>query len=399
MPSFRQIFLHPHLPPVIIKLTDGKENFRQMKIAERDIVNSDIMQSLDGPPRDSEIPRGGDLFVHPMDTKQQEILLSLTSIAGRPVSCSLPRSSTTYKGIIRGVPTTDSVDDIKSALADQSVTDAFRPKNRDAEESDRIILTFSSRIPPRVKIASMSYEVQQYYPNPYRCRRCWRLGHTQTFCQSKAQGCKKCGLAHEEKDACQTKCINCGNQDHECDSISCPAYVEAKNILKLATVENISIKEARLKSQSLYSTITRAPIAHRPTTKQLVSQDSIARESPELALMKAQVTQLQAEMREMKEQTIPTIVKDIRLVAAHAKDSTDKLNARFDRIDNFMERMLSSPIFQQQPVMVRSEMSPLKNSGNMMMVDPRSLSSPPHHSSSTEQPHQWIDDMSHDGDQ
>lgn len=175
-----------------------------MKIAERDAVNADLVSQA-GSPRDSKIPRGGDLFVHPTDSKQQEILLRLESLAGRPVSCSLPNSSKTYTGIIRGVPTTDSTDDIKNAHKDQNVTEVYRPQNRDEESSpsDRIIRTFSSRLPPRVRIASMCYEVSQYFPNPYRCRKCWRLGHTLKFCQTKNQCCKKCGLPHEEEVSCQ----------------------------------------------------------------------------------------------------------------------------------------------------------------------------------------------------
>ncbi len=295
-PPERQ-FLTPQLAPVIIKLMDKKENFRQMKIAERDAVNADIVSQA-GLPKDSEIPRGGDLFVYPNDREQQEILLGIQSLAGRPVSCSLPNSFLTHKGFIRGVPTADSIDDIKAALEDQNVVEVYRPQNRDevGAPSDRLILTFSSTLPHRVKIASMSYEVQQYYPNPYRCRKCWRLGHTLKFCQATVQRCKKCGLSHEESVACQTRCVNCGHHDHEADSFSCPAYAEAKSILKLAIIEDITVKEARLRSSTLYSSITKAYANSRPTNPHQPTSQEISRESSEFALMKAQVTRLEAEM-------------------------------------------------------------------------------------------------------
>lgn len=59
------------LPPVIISLADGKPNFKDMKIAERDAVNKDIVAAV-GPVRDSLIPRGGELFVFPTDERQKD---------------------------------------------------------------------------------------------------------------------------------------------------------------------------------------------------------------------------------------------------------------------------------------------------------------------------------------
>ena len=55
-------------PPVIFKLVDGKVNFREMKIAERDAFNMNLIELSGGRDfRDSNIPRGGDLFVFPHD--------------------------------------------------------------------------------------------------------------------------------------------------------------------------------------------------------------------------------------------------------------------------------------------------------------------------------------------
>lgn len=69
--------------------------------------------------RYSYIPRGGDLFVAPVDLDQQKALLDLdtTTIANRSIRCSLPNSvSGLFKGIISYVPINDSEEEMLSAL-------------------------------------------------------------------------------------------------------------------------------------------------------------------------------------------------------------------------------------------------------------------------------------------
>ena len=105
---------------------------------------------------------GGDLCAHPSSIDQQNAILSVTEIAGRPVSCSLPRTfiaSTLSKGIIHGVPIADKEDEILAALADQNVVHVKRLPVKGHPEilSETVILTFSSKFPDRVKIAAMIY--------------------------------------------------------------------------------------------------------------------------------------------------------------------------------------------------------------------------------------------------
>jgi hypothetical protein len=64
-------------------------------------------------------------------------------------------------------------------------------RGRPGVMSETIILTFSSPLPDRVKMASMSYQVNISVPNPYRCYKYWRLGHTSQFCGSNNNHSKK----------------------------------------------------------------------------------------------------------------------------------------------------------------------------------------------------------------
>ena len=140
-----------------------------MKIAERDAFHR-ALSDLVGEVRDSEIMHRGDLCAHP-STTEQEAILSASKIAGRSISCCLPRtviSSIMSKGVIHGVPIPDKEEDILANLAEQNVVHVNRLPIRVRPEilSETVILTFSSKIPDRVKIAAMIYRVQQSFQPP-----------------------------------------------------------------------------------------------------------------------------------------------------------------------------------------------------------------------------------------
>ena len=89
------------------------------------------------------------------------------------------------------------------------------------------------------------------------------------------------------------RCAKCGYHHHEGDSIFYPAYVEAyvayvkhtlKNILKFAIIEDIAVKEFRLRSETLYSSITKVAATPLPRDNQFDSQQLSTRESLKLAL-------------------------------------------------------------------------------------------------------------------
>lgn len=82
-----------------------------------------------------------------------------------------------------------------------------------------------------------------------------------------------------------TRCVNWGQHDPEADSTSCLAYIEAKRILKLAIIEGITVKEAWIKSGTLYSSIVKASTASRLTiTIHKPNQSRIAKQGTSWAL-------------------------------------------------------------------------------------------------------------------
>ncbi|EFX77356.1 hypothetical protein DAPPUDRAFT_106236 [Daphnia pulex] len=84
------------IPPVIIKLTDGKFTFMTMHIAERMRIQNEFIGAI-GEPRESTVLMGGDLAVVAHNKNQQADLMALKNIIGRPVLCSLPNSASAYR--------------------------------------------------------------------------------------------------------------------------------------------------------------------------------------------------------------------------------------------------------------------------------------------------------------
>jgi hypothetical protein len=164
-----------------------------MKIAERDAFHRALNDQI-GEVKDSVIMHGGDLCAHPSSIDQQNAILSITEIAGRSIACSLPKTliaSTMSKGIIHGVPIADKEEEILAALADHNAVHVKRLPIKGHPEilSETVVLTFSSKILDRVKIAAMIYRVQQSFPIPFECRKCWLLGHPTSRCSQAPSLC------------------------------------------------------------------------------------------------------------------------------------------------------------------------------------------------------------------
>jgi hypothetical protein len=129
-----------------------------MAIAEREAVHKAVY-AIVGDIRDSTVLPGGDLSVAPINHAQQQALLDIQTLAGRPAAVSLPnRSFHTKIGVIFSIPINDSEDDILKALCDQNVTHVKRLpiRNMPGSQSTTVLLTFSTPVPERIKIASNS---------------------------------------------------------------------------------------------------------------------------------------------------------------------------------------------------------------------------------------------------
>jgi hypothetical protein len=199
--------------------------------------------------------------------------------------------------------------------------------------SENVILTFLDDIPNRVFVAAMSYRVQVSIPSPYKCKKCHRLGHTISRCTQSSANCKNCGKTQHPDQVCTTFCINCGSKSHGSDSYSCPAYTEMKQIIKMAFLEGITIKEARERFNAIQSSVARRG-HHSPTHPGPIptTPDS---NTQAIATLQEQIKALQLEMKTLKEVSIPTIQSETKSIAkdlAATNATVGSFGKKLDRI-------------------------------------------------------------------
>ncbi|GFX57059.1 putative RNA-directed DNA polymerase from transposon X-element [Trichonephila clavipes] len=122
----------------------------------------------------------------------------------------------------------------------------FSKKDSSLFPTKNLILTFNSpKLPSNIKAGYLNCKVRPYIPNPLRCFKCQRFGHSQTSCRGQLT-CSRCAsVGHASTDcSLEPKCINC-LQPHPSDSKLCPKWKIEKQIQELKTTQNISYPEAR----------------------------------------------------------------------------------------------------------------------------------------------------------
>ncbi|GFW07164.1 uncharacterized protein TNCV_3693591 [Trichonephila clavipes] len=103
---------------------------------------------------------------------------------------------------------------------------------------------FSRTIPHTIKAGYLNCKIRPYIPNPLRCFKCQRFGHSQTSCRGQLT-CSRCAsVGHASTDCSLEKCINC-SQPHTADSKLCPKWKNEKQIQEIKTNKNITYVEAR----------------------------------------------------------------------------------------------------------------------------------------------------------
>ena len=171
-----------------------------------------------------------------------------------PISVTPHKTKNTTKGIVNCFDLKDvENEDIVDGLAFYGVVEARRILSRRGGVSvptNNIVLTFSgTELPSHITVGYVRVKVRTFIPNPMRCFRCQRFGHTRTSCRGKPT-CSKCSSTDHIDDECGShtlKCVNCGDDQtpHASYDRSCPAYAREKEINTIKATKNISFREAR----------------------------------------------------------------------------------------------------------------------------------------------------------
>ena len=348
------------IPPVIIHLISGQK-VSALSFLELSSF-SDSLSAQVGMVTSSSFLSGGDLSVRPSDESQKDKLLALVLIDKFQVSCSLPKSVTTQKGIIRGVPFNYPEDEILSLLENQNVTKVERLKyfkNSNFEEralSSSVTLIFNGSIPSEVRIGLVNFRVERFYPHTHRCKNCFHVGHLADLEGNCKNGpkhspalCFKCATSHDESVTCNTFCINCKSSDHNSRSNNCPIFQEMNAVLRLSIDKNIPVGEARTLMSLDSSPLVKKGLSYAARLSKsspFPTSTSVAVNSPlfssqNQSSLQRQIDDLKATVEKIQSQSIPALSSKIDDVENDFLETCKTIETDFDVLNKKVDEKLS----------------------------------------------------------
>lgn len=194
--------------------------------------------------------RDGSLIITCVDNRQKDLLIKMTILEGKKIKCGLWEKKRIVQGVITGVPTELTNDEIMSNVTGAKVERVKRlmyNKNGIKKESLSILLSMREEtLPTRVRVGYMSYQVREYIPPPLRCFKCQKYGHIAAVCRGKAR-CGKCGGEDHEYGKCKqgvkVKCCNCGGE-HSAAYKGCEMHKRAVEVQRIKVEEKVTYAEA-----------------------------------------------------------------------------------------------------------------------------------------------------------
>ncbi|GBO42442.1 hypothetical protein AVEN_76069-1 [Araneus ventricosus] len=205
---------------IIQRISNSNETFHGVSPF---LVEKALTSSIDEAKSTKKL-RSGDLLVEVESPKQAKEITKLNSLSTIPVSVKPHATLNSSKGVIScGELLNESEEKITEELKSQGVIHVRRITiRRDGQllNTKHLILTFdSNKLPEHIKAGYMRLSVRTYIPNPLRCFKCQRFGHSKTSCRGTLT-CARCAeVGHESTDCTRTE----KNKDIATVSVSKPS--------------------------------------------------------------------------------------------------------------------------------------------------------------------------------
>lgn len=171
----------------------------------------------------------------------------------------LPFSRRSCHGVIRGADRAATPNEfIEDSIADNgaAVTEARRlqrhtPDDRWVDTNTWRLTFVGAVLPSTVVLYGSLFEVQPYIGPVTQCRQCFRFGHSEKLCRSKAR-CPRCGSLDHNVDACEAdaRCVHCGGSHSATDRASCSRWTEERRIKTVMATERVSYASALRRTTS-----------------------------------------------------------------------------------------------------------------------------------------------------
>ena len=192
-----------------------------------------------------------------------------------PITVAPHRTKNYTKGVINCFELSETSDDeITDGLATSGVAEAKRvyvKRKGNLIPTNSIILTFDdTELPSHVTVGYTRVRVRPYIPNPMRCFKCQRFGHTRQHCRNRP-ACAKCASTDHLDEDCQSEsyhCANCGDgqEPHTSYDRQCPSFKKEREINTIKAENNISFREARDRYNQTHPTVSYAQKAKAPVS-------------------------------------------------------------------------------------------------------------------------------------
>ncbi|GBO14732.1 hypothetical protein AVEN_59426-1 [Araneus ventricosus] len=319
--------------------------------------------------------RSGYLLVEVHSRKQSEQIVKLKTFSNIPITVYQHATLNSSKGVITcgellNVPT----EEILKELQGQGVSHVRRISiRRDGQllNTKHLILTFDSAKPENIKAGYMRLSVRTYIPNPLRCFKCQRFGHSKPSCRGTLT-CARCAeVGHESTDCTRTeKCVNCKGE-HTSFSRNCIAWKQEKEIISTKIKKQISYQEARklVKSQTptpgnSYVSIAKkssAPSVERnPDISISKPPDSIVRASPPIANLPISASPSVAPLkRDSPSKTNNSIAKAEKISKFYTSSRREVLNTIPTKDNIRTHQSALKPFETKKPTSVDTQLLPM----------------------------------------
>ncbi|GFY01033.1 uncharacterized protein TNCV_1364381 [Trichonephila clavipes] len=203
---------------------------------------------IGGEPKSVKRLRSGDLLIKTNSALQTKSFLLAKSFLNCPVTISPHKTLNSCRGVISETDLLSTPEEeIIEGFSNQGVIQVRRitiKKDSTRIPTKHLILTFNSPILPRnIKAGYLNCRIRPYIPNPLRCFRCQRFGHSQTSCRGQLT-CSRCAsVGHASTDcSLEPKCFNC-SESHQSDSKLCSKWKLETKIQDIKTSKSISYPE------------------------------------------------------------------------------------------------------------------------------------------------------------
>ncbi|GFX68940.1 uncharacterized protein TNCV_682991 [Trichonephila clavipes] len=199
---------------------------------------------IGGEPTSVKRLRSGDLLIETNSAIQRKSFLLAKTFLNSPLIVTPHKFLNSCRGVISEPDLlTTSESEILDGFSDQGVIQVRRitiKKNTTVFPTKHLILTFNSpNLPTSIKAGYLNCKIRPYIPNPLRCFKCQKFGHSQTSCPGQLT-CSRCASVVPQTGLC----INC-SEPHPSDSKFCPKWKIEKQIQEIKTNKNLSYLEAR----------------------------------------------------------------------------------------------------------------------------------------------------------